>query len=235
MKCFLGLKKPGLAVVCLALLTALGAFSASAQTRNGTIVGTVTDKSGAAVPKAKVTGNSSELGVVREFTTDSTGSYRLENLPPGSYAVTVEADGFSKFQVSNVAVKGSLEVTVNAHMEIGSLANTITVETGAAQELHTETAELGAEISNAEITSLPINSLNPVALVLTQAGVQDGNGFSFSNCVGFSLNGTRPRANNFLVDAQDNNDNSINGQAFQTTNLGPIQEATRLTNSSIAT
>jgi hypothetical protein len=54
MKCFLGWKKPGLAVVCLALLTALGAFSASAQTSNGTIVGTVTDKSGAAVPKAKV-------------------------------------------------------------------------------------------------------------------------------------------------------------------------------------
>jgi hypothetical protein len=84
MECFLGLKKPGLAVVCLALFTVLGAFSASAQTSNGTIVGTVLDKSGSAVPKAKITGSSSELGVVREFTTDSTGSYRLENLPPGS-------------------------------------------------------------------------------------------------------------------------------------------------------
>jgi outer membrane receptor protein involved in Fe transport len=231
MKCFLGLKKPGLAVVCLALLTALGAFSASAQTSNGTIVGTVTDKSGAAVPKAKVTGNGSELGITRESVTDATGSYRLENLPPGSYAVTVEADGFSKFEVSKVQVKGSLEVTVNASLEIGSVSNTITVEAGAGQELHTETAELGAEISNAEITSLPISSLNPVALVLTQAGVQDGNGFSFSNGVGFSVNGTRPRANNFLVDGQDNNDNSINGQAFQTTNLGAIQEVTVLTNS----
>src|SRR5258707_14324037 len=165
MKYSLGLKKPGLAVGCLALLTVLGAFSASAQTSNGTIVGTVLDKSGSAVPKAKVTGSSSELGVVREFTTDSTGSYRLENLPPGSYAVTVEADGFSKFQVSKVQVKGSLEVTVNASLEIGSLANTITVEAGAGQELHTETAELGAVVSNAEITNPPIKSLNPVGLV----------------------------------------------------------------------
>ena len=143
MKYSLGLKKPGLAVVCLALLTVLGAFSASAQTSNGTIVGTVLDKSGSAVPKAKVTGSSSDLGVVREFTTDSTGSYRLENLPPGSYAVTVEADGFSKFQVTNVSVKGSLEVTVNAHLEIGSLTNVVTVEAGAGQELHTENSRTG--------------------------------------------------------------------------------------------
>ncbi len=230
MKFFLGLKKPGLVMVCLALLTALGAFSASAQTSNGTIVGTVLDKSGSAVPKAKVTGSSSELGVVREFTTDSTGSYRLENLPPGQYSVTVEADGFSKFQVSNVAVKGSLEVTVNANMEIGSLSNTITVEAGAGQQLQTESGSLGAEISQQEVHDLPILSGNPIELVLTQAGVQDGNGFSFSNGVGFSVNGTRPRANNFLIDGQDNNDNSINGQAFQTTNLGAIQEVTVLTN-----
>jgi len=231
MKYSLRLKKPGLAVVCLALFVVLGACSASAQTSNGTIVGTVLDKTAAAVPKAKVVGSSTEQGITRESVTDRTGSYRLENLPPGNYAVTVEADGFSKFQVSNVVVKGSLEVTVNANMEIGSVSNIVTVEAGTGQELQTETAELGAEISNAEITSLPINSLNPVALVLTQAGVQDGNGFSFSNGVGFSVNGTRPRANNFLVDGQDNNDNSISGQAFQTTNLGAIQEVTVLTNS----
>jgi outer membrane receptor protein involved in Fe transport len=230
MKYSLRLKKPGLAVVCLALLVVLGACSASAQTSNGTIVGTVLDKSGLAVPKAKVIGSSTELGVVREFTTDSTGSYRLENLPPGHYSVTVEAAGFSKFEIANVAVKGSLEVTVNANLEIGSVANTITVEAGAAQELQTETGSLGAEISQQEVHDLPIQSGNPIELVLTQAGVQDGNGFAFTNGVGFSVNGTRPRANNFLVDGQDNNDNSLNGQAFQTTNLGAIQEVTILTN-----
>src|SRR5258708_2007938 len=231
MKYSLRLKKPGLAVVCLALLVVLGACSASAQTSNGTIVGTVLDKSGSAVPKAKVIGSSTELGVVREFTTDSTGSYRLENLPPGPYSVTVEAAGFSKFEVANVAVKGSFEVTVNANLEIGSVANIITVEAGAAQELQTETGSLGAEISQQEVHDLPIQSGNPIELVLTQAGVQDGNGFAFTNGVGFSVNGTRPRANNFLIDGQDNNDNSINGQAFQTTNLGAIHEGTILTNS----
>jgi hypothetical protein len=202
-----------------------------AQSSNGTIVGTVTDHSGAVVVGAKVTGNSAELGVTRETQTDSAGSYRIENLLPGIYVVTVEAPGFSKFQASNVTVKGSLDVTANATMEIGSLSSTVTVEAGAGQELHTESAELGGEISNAEITSLPIQTGNPIELVLTLPGVQDGNGFNFSNGVGFSVNGTRPRANNFLIDGQDNNDNSISGQAFQTTNLGAIQEVTVLTNS----
>jgi hypothetical protein len=223
--------KIGLAALGLTLASTLVGFSVSAQSSNGTISGTVTDRSGAVVDKAKVTGSSAELGIVRETETDSAGSYRLENLPPGVYGVTVEVAGFSKFKVSKVEVKGSLEVTVNANLEIGSLSNTVTVEAGAAQELQTESGSLSAEISQQEIHDLPILSGNPIELVTTQAGVQDGNGFSFSNGVGFSVNGTRPRANNFLIDGQDNNDNSINGQAFQTTNLGAIQEVTILTNS----
>jgi len=120
---------------------------------------------------------------------------------------------------------------VNATLEVGSVANTVLVEASTGQELQTESGSLGSQISQEEIVSLPIFSLNPIELVLTQAGVQDGNGFSFSNGIGFSVNGTRPRANNFLIDGQDNNDNSINGQAFQTSNLGAIQEVTILTNS----
>lgn len=200
------------------------------QTSNGTIVGTVTDKTGAAVPNAKVTGASKELGVTRTTVTDSAGGYRLENLPPGPYTISIEASGFSVFQLSDIKVKGSLEVSANATLDVGAITNTVTVEASAAQELQTESGSLGAEISQQEVHDLPFFSNNPIELVLTQAGVQDGNGFSFSNGQGFSVNGTRPRANNFLIDGQDNNDNSINGQAFQTTNLGAIQEVTILTN-----
>jgi TonB-dependent Receptor Plug Domain. len=228
---FVRLLKPELAVVCLALVTFIGALSTSAQTSNGTIVGTVTDKSGAVVPKAKVKGTSEDVGIVREAETDSTGSYRLENLPPGRYTVAVQADGFSQFQTNKVDVKGSLEVTVNANLDIGSVSNTVVVEASAAQELQTESGQLSAEISQQEVHDLPFFSLNPIELVLTEPGVQDGNGFAFTNGMGFSVNGTRPRANNFLVDGQDNNDNGLNGQAFQTTNLGAIQEVTILTNS----
>jgi outer membrane receptor protein involved in Fe transport len=225
------LAKPGLVVVCLVFAALFGALSTPAQTSNGTIVGTVTDKSGAVVPKAKVKGISNDTGLVRETETDSAGSYRLENLPPGRYTVTVQADGFSQYQTNKVDVKGSFEVTANASVDIGSVTNTVVVEASAAQELQTESGQLGAEISRQEVHDLPFFSLNPVELVLTQPGVQDGNGFAFTNGMGFSVDGTRPRANNFLIDGQDNNDNGLNGQAFQTTNLGAIQEVTILTNS----
>jgi outer membrane receptor protein involved in Fe transport len=205
--------------------------SALAQTSNGTIVGTVTDKSGAVVPNAKIKGVSKDLGVERSAVADSVGSYRLENLPPGLYTVTVEAQGFSTLQMGNVLVKGSTEVTANAVLEVGSISSSVVVEASAGQELQTQSGSLGSVVSNTAVENLPIFSLNPVELVLTEPGVQDGNGFSFSNGQGFSVNGTRPRANNFLIDGQDNNDNSINGQAFQTTNLGAIQEVTILLNS----
>src|SRR5579859_3366151 len=219
------------AVIIALVFCGLGAMAGFAQSSNGTIVGTVTDSSGAAVPRAKVTGVSKDLGLERSTVTDSAGSYRLENLGPGSYDVSVEASGFTTFRMANIQVKGSLEVTANASLEVGSVTSTVTVEAISGQELQTESGSLGAEISQQEIHDLPIQTGNPIELVLTQPGVQDGNGFSFSNGMGFSVNGTRPRANNFLIDGQDNNDNSINGQAFQTTNLGAIQEVTILTNS----
>lgn len=218
-------------IALIVVLLGLGTVPGYAQSSNGTIGGTVTDKSGAGVPKAKVSATSAEYGgEPRVAITDSTGGYRLENLQPGTYTVSIEASGFSKYVVTNLQVKGSLEISANAILEVGGVSSSVTVEASAGQQLQTESGDLGAEISQAEIVSLPIQNLNPISLVLTQPGVQDGNGFSFSNGEGFSVNGTRPRANNFLIDGQDNNDNAINGQAFQTTNLGAIQEVTILTN-----
>ena len=219
-----------IAAVMFALVVLL--TSAHAQTSTGTIVGTVIDKSGAAVPDATVTASSAEFGKnLRSTKTDSAGGYRLESLLPGIYTVTVEATGFAKVDVTKVQVKGSLLVTANATLDVTSLNSTVLVEASAAQELQTETGSLGAEISSKEIGNLPILTLNPIELVLTQPGVQDNtNQFGFSNGVNFSVNGTRPRANNFLIDGQDNNDNSISGQAFQTDNPQAVQEVTILTN-----
>jgi hypothetical protein len=84
-----------------------------------------------------------------------------------------------------------------------------------------------------EITDLPFASLNPIELVLTEPGMADvnQNGRGTSNGFNFAANGLTPRENNFLLDGQDNNDNSIQGQAFQPSNPNAIQEVTILTNS----
>jgi outer membrane receptor protein involved in Fe transport len=209
------------------------AGSAAAQTSNGTISGTITDKTGGAVANATVKVSSAQFGEVNHVaTTDSAGGYRFESLLPGTYSVTVTAAGFDDLKINNVQVKGSLTVNVSGTLEVSSVKNSILVEASAAQELQTESGSLGAEVSTQEINNLPIFSLNPIELVLTEPGVQDNtNQMGFSNGVNFSVNGSRPRANNFLIDGQDNNDNSISGQAFQTTNLQAVQEVVILTNS----
>jgi len=223
-------------LTCLIALMAgaslIFASGAAAQSSNGAIAGTILDKTGAAVPKATVKASSAQFGEVpREATTDSAGGYRIESLLPGTYMVTVTAPGFDELKIQDVQVKGSLTVTANGTLEVSSVKNSILVEASAAQELQTESGSLGAEISNKEIENLPFTTLNPIELVLTQPGVQDNtNQFGFSNGVNFSVNGTRPRANNFLIDGQDNNDNSIGGQAFQTDNPQAVQEVIILTN-----
>jgi outer membrane receptor protein involved in Fe transport len=204
---------------------------ANAQTSNGTIVGTVTDRSGAVVPGADVTVTSAQYGNEHKATTDSTGGYHAEALPPGRYTVTINAAGFDTLTISNVDVQASLTVTANGTLEVSAVKHTVLVEATAGQELQTESGELSHDISQEEVRNLPFFSLNPVELVLTEPGVQDStNQFGFSNGQNFSVDGTRPRANNFLIDGQDNNDNGINGQAFQTTNYGLVQEVTILTN-----
>src|SRR5713101_2424983 len=122
-------------------------FFVHAQTSTGTIVGIVTDKTGAAVPNATVKVSSQLYGnIPRTFTTDSAGGYRVEGLLPGAYTVSISAGGFSDFTVTNVQVKGSLEVTANARLEVSTVSSTITVEASAGQELQTESGSLGAEI-----------------------------------------------------------------------------------------
>src|SRR5882762_11329348 len=192
-----------------------------AQSSNGAIAGALVDKSGAGVAGASVEATSVDRGgQPRIVETDSTGSYRIEALLPGRYTILIKKAGFAELKVSNVDVKASLTTTINGSLELAGVSSTILVEASTGQELQTQSGDLSASISSSEVHDLPIFGLNPIALVLTEPGVQDpGTGRGLSNGVNFSVNGNRPRGNNFLIDGQDNNDNAIAGQAFQPTNL----------------
>ena len=215
-------------LVFVAFLLPAAAF---AQTSNGTIAGTVTDQSGAVVPKATVKAESAALGVTRETTADSGGTYRLESVPPGTYSVTITSQGFDIYEVNGVVVPASLNVTVNAKLSVSAVKRTVVVEAQAGQQIDTQSGQMSTNLSTQEVLELPQNSLNPAELALTLPGVQDGNNYGFSNGFNFSVNGSRPRGNNFLIDGQDDNDYAIAGQAFQPTNIGAVQEVSILTNS----
>src|SRR3984957_13636258 len=207
-----------------------------AQSSNGTLVGTVTDPSGAAVPNAKVKAESPQYGQPLEVTTDSAGTYRMDSVQPGTYGVTFSAAGFADVQVTDVIMRGSITTTVDATLQVGALSKTVIVEASAAQVIDTQSGQLGESFGKEEVENLPYTSFNPAELALTLPGVQDipvgGSATQgFTNGFGYSVNGTRPRSNNFLIDGQDDNDYSISGQAFQPTNVGAVQEFTVLTNS----
>jgi hypothetical protein len=219
------------------LLVVLTSGIAWAQTSNGTLVGSVVDPTGAVVPKATVSVISAQYGQPHETHTDSVGTYRLESLQPGTYTVTIAAEGFESITVNGVVVNGSLTTTINRKLTLAAAQQTIEVQATAAQAIDTQSGQIGENISRQEVAELPYSSLNPAELAMTLPGVHDvpgGQGAvntaNLTQGVVFSVNGTRPRSNNFLIDGQDDNDYGITGQAHQPVNWGAIQEVAILTN-----
>jgi hypothetical protein len=215
--------------ILFVLLALVGA--SIAQTSLGTIAGIVTDQQGAVIQNATVNAVSNATGEKHTTTTNTLGAYRIEAVGPGPYTITVKAERFSELKISGAVVDASITTTVNANLKVGISEQVVTVETSG-ELLHTEDGAITHNISTEEIRSIPIGNLNPISLVLTEPGVIQPSGReSFTNGVGFSVNGTRPRANNFLIEGFDNNDNAIQGQALQVDNLEATKEVSILTNS----
>ena len=212
------------------LLLCLLSLPVFSQTSKGSIAGNVTDSSGAVIPGASVNATSKETGEARTVTTGPTGSYRIEAVNPGTYKITFSMQGFTTTTVDKVEVQPSVISPVDGKLQVGATETTVVVEAGN-NEVHTENGELSHTLTTREITAAPIANLNPIQLVLTEPGVTDPGNRGISNGVNFSVNGTRPRSNNFLLDGQDNNDNSIQGQAFQPVNANAVETVSILTNS----
>jgi hypothetical protein len=153
----------------------------------------------------------------------------MEAVEPGIYKITVTANGFKTTTVEQVDVKASIITSVNADLAVGTVSEAVEVNS-TTTDLQTESGSLEHTIEAVETEHVPVFNLNPIQLVLTQPGVLDVGSNNISNGVGFSVNGSRPRANNFLLDGQDDNDNSIQGQALQPNNLNSVQEVVVLTN-----
>ena len=216
----------GLVLVALALVGTL-----CAQTTKGTIAGVVTDAQGLVVPAAAVTAAAADGGDVRSTTTGPNGEYRIEALNLGKYTVTVKGKGFAETIVRDVVVNASIITSNNVELKVAGGTETVTVEAGA-ETIQTESGELSKTIPIADVESLPFASLNAYQLAVSLPGVATvASRDDMTNGQSFSVNGLRPRANNFLIDGFDNNDNSIMGQAFQPNNIESVQEVAVLTNS----
>ena len=200
--------------LCLAALVGLLPTSASAQSVSGTLLGTVTDSSGAVVANAKVTIINEGTGLTRVVTADSNGEYIAPSLPTGHYTITSEMSGFKTVALSNIEVGVDQRVRMNIKHEVGAMSESVSV-TAEAPLLQTSSSELGTTVGHQQIEALPLNGRNFVNLTRTVPGVLrgipganiDGAGsLAWRASASFSANGQRPRDNNYMLDGVDNNE-----------------------------
>jgi hypothetical protein len=147
---------PYLFLGCLVWLCVVVAPRAHAQVLYGSIVGTITDQSQALIPGATITITSKETGLSRETASDQGGRYSFANVLPGIYDLKVVAKGFRTFAVSNVDVSPNVVGRVDVKLEVGQLAEQVTVEASAV-ELQTDKSDTHSEIVSKQITSLPLS------------------------------------------------------------------------------
>lgn len=217
-------------LVLLGLSTSTFAFGQGITT--GTITGTVTDPSGAVIPNASISAVGTATGIQLKTVSRGDGSYTFTNVPIGIYTVTVAAPGFSSFKAAHVLVSsGNTQALGKEVLTTGGATQEITVSAAAAL-LNTTQAQVSSTFSTEALENLPLNNgFDQVALLVPGVVQTHDNSFSNSNGASFSANGQRGRSNNFELDGQANNDNSVGGPQIFFGNQDAIQEIQVITNS----
>lgn len=216
----------------LILLLALVA-GATAQTSTSNISGTVTDANGAIVAGATVTARNDATGAIQTQTTTAAGIYSFPLLPVGTYTVTVERQGFKRFQKTNNALEINTPLTVDATLEAGQVTETVTV-TGGVEQLQTANATIGNVVEQKAIEALPLNGRNPLTLLLQEPGVVQRSAGAAGS--GVHVNGSRDRAFNVTIDGIDANESSVPNPVSNLYRLNPdnVQEFKVTTNNATA-
>src|SRR5262245_9886813 len=160
-----------LGALCLVMLAAVPA--SWAQTVSGTILGSVTDPSGAVISNAKVTLVNEGTGLTRTVTTDTNGEYVAPSLPTGHYTVMSEITGFKTLTMSNVEVGVDQRVRIDLKLEVGAMTESVSI-TAETPLLQTSSSELGTTVGDEQIEALPLNGRNFVNLTRTVPGVLRG-------------------------------------------------------------
>ena len=177
----------------------------------GTITGTVTDPSGAVVPKAKVIVRNEGTNATRDAETNDDGDYTVALLPPGRYRVAVETTGFRRSVFHGVSLDVDQTVRLDFALQVGATTEEVTV-TETPPIVQTDTSTLGQVVNNRMVQELPLNERNFLSFALLAPGSQLPAQGSENSTEGGSLsvNGAREQSNNFLLDGVDNNDPFIN-------------------------
>ena len=213
------------------LWASLATLSLLAQSDNSYVTGTVKDASGAVVTGAKVTVKNEDTGFAREVQTNESGLYIATNLPPGYYTVSVEAQGFKRFEKTRNKMDAGIPINVSVELSVGAVTESVNVEASVAT-LQTESGAVGKTVERQQIQNLSLNGRNPLYLAQLKAGVRGGalNGFSFGlTNAGLSINGGRAQDSLITYDGAVGTRTRANGTSIGTADVETVQEVQVLT------
>ncbi len=217
-----------LAAVLLVLVMAW-VSSAVGQAVFGSIFGTVTDSTGAAVANANVTVLNLRKGTTDQATTNESGNYSVTHLIPDTYTVRIESAGFKMIEQKDVVVSADASARVDGQLQVGSATEQVEV-TGEAPQLKTDRADVAVEFNQRYVSDLPIMNRNFTSFELLSPGTQKMVGWSHAateNPQGSQqifVNGQHFSGTAFELDGTDNQD-PILGIIVVNPNLDAIQEA----------
>ena len=201
----------------LSAFVLLFATALVAQTFRGTILGTVTDASGAVVPGATVKVHNTNTGLDRTTQTSADGSYTVSELPIGTYSVTISQSGFQTSVTNDVAVDVAGERRIDMALKPGQVSEKVEVSGENLPQVETTTNDLGGVLTAQTVQNLPVNGRDYTKLIYLNPGVA-GSPDQISDSPGsfgeFSMNGARGRSNNYLLDGTDMNDGYRNDPAI---------------------
>ncbi len=222
------MNRTALRILSLVAILALCSVWVFAQTETGTIVGVVTDKTGAVVAGASITVKSVNTGATRSGTTSSAGEYTITNLKPDLYEVTIEKTGFQKY-VNQVHVQIGSKVDNSAQLAVTGSSTTVEVTaSGEVATVNTENQTLSQVVNSKSLEQLPTLTRNPYDLVGTSGNVTPDNTGS-GRGAGYQLNGQRADSTDILLDGAENVD-LFTASVGQSVPLDSVQEFSVLTN-----
>ena len=218
-------------VVLLAALVVL--FAAQGLAQEATIVGTVTDPSGAAVPNVNITVTSNDTGLSRTLTTSSDGQYVAPDLHIGSYSVKATASGFKVAEQKNVVLQVNDRTRLDFKLQVGSAQEQVTVE-AAAIAVQSDTGEVSDVITGQQMTQLATNGRSMYSLISLTPGASSGQGdFQIPTPVGgdanVSFNGQRMSHNLYVLDGSESSDRGGGGGSDVMPSLDSIAEFRQMT------
>jgi hypothetical protein len=221
------------AALGFAFLTLGLSLAAHAQEITGTIVGPVTDETGAAVPGASVSVRNVATGVTRDFTTTETGRYTAPFLAVGEYEIAISLTGFQPTAIKGIALHVNDRLEIDARLKLGQLTDVVEVVASAAMVQPNPAVQslMGAT----QVEELPLNNRNFVQLASLVPGVNsslaDEVGIGLTSTVSLSMAGARRNGVNWLVDGAANVDVGSNITLLSTPSLESIEEFKIITSS----